>query len=344
MHIQLLFAASDSTSINQTAQQAGNILKQISDAIFNTRSLFILLICLLAGVIFGRIVSGILRRISRSVGRQADRSEGLSTVNRLRRIETLLVLSIAIVRSFFIVVALYFWWVYTHPQQQPTALIGASALIAIIAGGVFGPVLRDLAFGGGMMAEHWFGVGDLITIEPFAGIQGVVERVSLRSTKIRGLNGEIIWMSNQNIGGVRIAQKGVRSIALELFVSSEKRAADMIHRVNELLPRGASLLTSPLSIMTIERKESDLWHLTAIGETAPGREWLLEKNAVEILTNLDKEHKKPVLLAPPIARFADNDTERKFARAIHNAKKTYVRPRLLSFGSNHEQGRHKRSK
>ncbi|HEX3569172.1 MAG TPA: mechanosensitive ion channel family protein [Candidatus Saccharimonadales bacterium] len=343
MQLRTMLAAGAAApiSLDQTVHQTSNILKQISDAVFNTRSLLILVITLLVGTIAGRIVSGILRHISLAVGRQADRAEGLSTVNRLRRVETLIILSIAIVKSLFIILALYFWWVYTHPTQQPTALIGASALIAIIAGGVFGPVLRDLAFGGGMMAEHWFGVGDLITIEPFPNIQGVVERVTLRSTKIRGLNGEIIWISNQNIAGVRIAQKGVRSIALELFVSSEKRAADLIAHVNELLPRGPALLASPIVIMTVERKGPDLWHLTALGEVAPGREWILQENAIEILKRLDADHKKPILLAPPIARFADNDTERKFARAISNAKKTYTRSRFFSLPSRDQRPRKK---
>jgi hypothetical protein len=223
--------------------------------------------------------------------------------------------------------ALYFWWVYTHPGNQPGALIGASALLAVIIGGVFSPLLRDFAFGGGMMAEHWFGVGDLISIEPYTDIQGVVERITLRSTRIRGLNGEVIWMANQNIAGVRIAQKGVWTLAIELFVSDRKRAEDLIDQTNALLPTGPSLLASPLQVMTVDQRGDRLWHITAIGETAPAREWLIEKTAIDLLKKLDEKSEHPVLIADPIARYADNDTERQFARAVRNAKKSRRAPR-----------------
>ncbi|TAH31627.1 hypothetical protein EYC58_05815 [Candidatus Saccharibacteria bacterium] len=73
--------------------------------------------------------------------------------------------------------------------------------------------------------------------------------------------------------------------------------------------------------MTADEHDEKVWHLTAIGETAPGREWLIEKTAIELLKSLDEKAKEQVLLADPVARFADNDTERQFARAVTNAKK-----------------------
>jgi hypothetical protein len=178
-----------------------------------------------------------------------------------------------------------------------------------------------------MMAEHWFGVGDLVTIAP-NDIQGVVERITLRSTRIRGLNGEIIWVSNQNISSVRIAQKGVWTVAIELFVTDKARAEQLVEQVNTLLPTGPSLVVSPLAIMTNAERADGVWHLTALAETAPGRNWLIERTAIELLKNLDDKSKKPILLAEPIARYADNDTEREFARAVNNAKKTRRSRRL----------------
>jgi hypothetical protein len=302
--------------------QAQDAFSELSDGIFAGRSLLILLVCLVLGTLLGKLFALVLRRVSRSFGKRADASSDLAVVNRLRRYETWTILSIAIVRVFFVVFALYLWWVITHPNGQPTALVGASALLIVIIGGVFGPLLRDFSFGSGMMAEHWFGVGDLITVEPFDGMQGVVERITLRSTRIRGLNGEVIWISNQNIQAVRIAQKGVWTMAIELFVTDQAAAEELVDRTNALLPTGPSLVASRLHIMTADEREKDLWHITAVAETAPGREWLIEKTAIELLKNLDEKSKKPVLITDPIARYADNDTERQFARAVRNAKKT----------------------
>lgn len=316
-----MFSYLADTAAKQTLQQSSNVLKQISNTVFGGNSLMILIISLVAAALMGKICSTILRRLSRSFGHRAEAATNLQSAQGLRRLETWTILSIAILRVLFFVIALYFWWVFTHPTNKPGALIGASALLAVILGGVFTPLLRDFAFGGGMMAEHWFGVGDLITI-PYPDIQGVVERITLRSTRIRSLNGEIIWVANQNISAVRIAQKGVVTMALELFVNDPTQAEVLIDQVNSLLPTGPSLVASPLGIMTKDRRNEHLWHMTAIGETAPGREWLIERTAAELITKLDQKSKNPVLVTDPVARYADNDTERQFARAVRIAKKT----------------------
>lgn len=318
---------------DKTLQQSTSVFKQISNALFAGNSLWVLLISLVVAGLVGKIFSVVLRRASRAFGRRADAAGNLVIVNRFRRLETWTILSIAIVRMLCIVLGLYFWWVFTHPHNRPSGLIGASALIVVILGGVFSPLLRDFAFGGGMMAEHWFGVGDLITIEPFTGIQGVVERITLRSTRIRGLNGEVIWISNQNISGVRIAQKGVWTMAIELFVTDPKKAEALIERANDLLPTGPSLVASRLGIMSADERSKDLWHVTAVGETAPGREWLLERTAIDLLKKLDEQSKQPILITDPVARYADNETERQFARAVNNAKKTRRKARTIKLGS-----------
>lgn len=312
---------------DKTLQQSSNVFKQISNSLFTGNSLVILLIALVVSSVLGKVVSIFLRRLSRGFGRRADAATDLATVNHFRRWETWTILSIAVARVILVVLGLYFWWAYIHPNNKPSGVIGASAIIVLLLSGVFSPLLRDFAFGGGMMAEHWFGVGDLITIEPFTNIQGVVERITLRSTRIRGLNGEVIWIANQNIAGVRIAQKGVWTLAIELFVTDPKRAEALIERANDLLPTGPSLLARQLTIMTLDQRADDLWHITVIGETAPGRQWLIEKTAIDLLQKLDEKSKKPILLSEPVARYADNDTERQFARAVRNAKKTRRTPR-----------------
>lgn len=301
-------------------------LRQVAENAFDGNALLILLALMAIALVLGKILSSVLRRLSRMVGKRADASVELGRANRLRRVETWMILSIAIVRTICIIVGLYFWWVITHPHEQPTALFGASAVLVVVIGGVFSPLLRDFAFGSGMMAEHWFGVGDLVTIEPF-NLQGVVERITLRSTRLRGLNGEVIWVANQNIGSVRIAQKGVWPIALEMFVSDLPKAQKLIERANTLLPTGPALVASRLVITNVDKRSDDVWHVTVVGETAPGREWLLENTALALLKKLDGDAKNTVLITDPVARYADNDTERQFARAVTNAKKTRRAPR-----------------
>jgi len=216
-----LFAASQ---LDNALDQTRQVFQRFTDSFLSGESILTFVIAMTIAVVLGRLIAAIMRRFARAVSRTADKAQDLKEVNRLRRIETLTILAVALVRMLLVILALYFWWVYAHPSQQSNALIGASALAVIIASATVGPILRDLAYGGVMMAEHWYGVGDHVRVEPFADLQGVVERVTLRSTRIRGLNGEVIWLNNQNIQGVRVLTKGVRTTAIELFVSDLDRA------------------------------------------------------------------------------------------------------------------------
>jgi small conductance mechanosensitive channel len=253
-----------------------------------------------------------------------DKTQDIGTVNRLRRFETLLVLFVALLRTLLVVIALYFWWVYTHPFERPGAIIGASALFALILGAVLSPVLRDMASGSVMMAERWYGVGDHVTIEPFT-LQGIVERVTLRSTRIRSLSGETVWVNNQGISAVRVSPRGVSTMAIELYVSDLDRGLELIEETDLRLPNGPLMVVKPLTVMTKTKLSDHLYHITTIGETAPERQWLLEKHSVEIIQELDKQSDESVLQHEPIVRFADTEAERRFARTISNASK----PRII---------------
>lgn len=295
--------------------------KNATDSFLNFQSLSVLVITVTVALVVGRVAAYFLRRLVSLIARKADQTQDLHTVNRLRRLETFIILSIAVIRTLLLMFALFVWWTYGHPTGKPTALIGAGALVVILISGALSPVLRDITAGSFMMAEQWYGVGDHIRVEPFVDFQGVVERVTLRSTRIRGLNGEVMWVGNQHIMGVRLAPRGIRTMALELFVTNVAEGEKLIAKTNKRLPIGPLLVTSPLHIVSSEEVGEKLWQITAVGETAPGREWLLEFSAVDLIKQLDKENKVQIIAHGPLARYADSDAERRFSRTIHNARK-----------------------
>lgn len=181
-------------------------------------------------------------------------------------------------------------------------------------------VLRDITTGAAMIIEGWFHVGDFIKVEPFIDVGGVVERFTLRSTKLRSLSGEVVWIHNQQIQAVHVTPNGLRTYAVDVFTKDPERATAVLQEIIDAVPSSAALVAKPLKLGIIEEWNDGLWHIVVEGKTAPGREWLIEKFFVGAIKEVDSRKKKAdrIFFYEPTARYADPVAERKFKRAVRN--------------------------
>jgi hypothetical protein len=259
----------------------------------------------------------VVPRLAQFLSNLPDNADSTDKVWQLRRAETFLSIGAALVRTLAVCVILYICWRFVMPTTAPIALIGASAFFAILAGSTIGPLLRDVAFGTMMIAERWYNVGDHIIVEPFANVSGVVEQLTPRSTKLRSLTGEAIWLHNQNIQGVRVTSRGLRTMAIEVFVNDLEAGKRMIEQAIRALPTGPTMLARQLKISETEKLSDELWRITAVGQTTPGREWLIEDFAIKAITKYDELNGDAAnIVHGPITRYADATAERRFRRSI----------------------------
>lgn len=282
------------------------------------RSILVLILALIAAYGFSKLIALAIVRIAQFVAVSSDTTDNIERQIRLRRVETYLSVAIALVRALVVgVVAFYVWKLLSPSASVSTAAIGASAFFIVLAGGTIGMVLRDITAGSAMIIEQWFHVGDYIRVEPFLDVSGVVERMTLRSTKLRSLNGEIIWMHNQHIQAVKVTPRGLRTIAVDIFVNNEKVGRNLIEKAIETVPIGTMKVVKKPKISRAEQWGDKLYWFTVVGQMPPGREWLIETYFIESLRELDARRRGPkTFVRPPIARFADEDAERSFKRAV----------------------------
>lgn len=282
------------------------------------RSVLILLVTLFVAYWFSKLVALVIVRLAQFVAVNSDTTDNIERQIRLRRVETYLSVAIALTRALIVgVVAFYAWRILSPNASASTAAIGASAFFIVLAGGTIGMILRDLTSGAAMIIEQWFHVGDYIRVEPFLDVSGVVERMTLRSTKLRSLNGEVIWMHNQHIQAVKVTPRGLRTIAIDIFVNNEKVGRNLIEKAIETVPIGTMKVVKKPKIARAEQWGEKLYWFTVVGEMPPGREWLMENYFIESLHELDARRKGPkTFVRPPIARYADADAERSFKRAV----------------------------
>ena len=287
------------------------------------RSMLILALSLIAAYILSRILTGGIIKLAQVIGSQSDAASSEEHALRLRQIETYLSVAVAIVRAAIVATVGVVMWITISPgATSGAAAIGASAFFIVFAGQSFGMIMRDITAGAAMIVERWFNVGDFVKLEPFSDVSGVVERLTLRSTRIRSLSGEIIYVHNQQILAAHVTPRGVRTMAVDIFVRDRVEGEKAIEEVINTVPTGTMMMARPLRIKYAERWNDEIWRITVVGEMLPGREWLVERYFVNALKDIDdgKEKKDRLIIHEPIARFADSIADNRFKRAVRIKK------------------------
>lgn len=292
------------------------------------RAVLILLISILFAYWLSRFLAKGIIFLAQKVSVHTDNETREDRFVLYRQVETYLSVAVAAIRVVVVSVVAYVTWRILTPEGSAAlggsgaAAVGASAFFIVFAGATIGLLLRDITAGATMIIEKWFTIGDFIKVEPFIDMQGVVERMTLRSTKLRSLSGEVIWIHNQQIQAVHVTPRGVRTIAVDIFVKDIQAGESAVQRVVNAMPTGATMLARPLKMTKPEQWGEGVWRITVVGETTPGREWLMDQYFVNAIKKIDDDAKKAdkLLALEPIARYADPVADKRFKRAVRVAQ------------------------
>jgi small-conductance mechanosensitive channel len=309
---------------DQFFERAGHELSSFLTQGNPYRSLLILIASLVISYWLSRFVAQFIIFIAQRVAVRSDNESDITKSIRLRQVETYLGVTVAVVRVVIVAVVAYVAWRVLSPVESKAvggsgaAAIGASAVFIVVAGQTIGPLLRDITAGATIIIEQWFTVGDYIKVEPFWNVTGVVERLTLRSTKLRSLSGEVIFIHNQKIDAVHVTPNGVRTLAVDVLVNDKELGEKLVKNTIAKLPTGPMMIAERLRIVETAKWSEELWMLTVQGKTVPGREWLIENYFVAELHNENSRvlKKNRALVSDPIVRYADPVTERRFRRAV----------------------------
>jgi small-conductance mechanosensitive channel len=229
----------------------------------------------------------------------------------LKRRET----SVAVIRTGIAYIAFAAALVLTAAQLtggfgRLTAVAGAS-FILILVGFSAQRMLMDIIAGFNMFVEHWYSVGDTIAI-PMLEVQGIVEDLSLRRTKLRSLDGEVINIHNSQIAAVRVLPGGVKEFDVELVASSREAAELLVEHVGAILPEGPTTFVRRPIIHQVDDLAPGLVRLRMRAAVAPGREWLVHGFYTDLLKERADKH---LIVHGPVVLTVDDKVERSFARA-----------------------------
>jgi len=165
----------------------------------------------------------------------------------------------------------------------PLASLVAPATVVGVAVG-FGAqrVVQDLLSGLFMISERQYGFGDLIRISSLGattGVTGTVEDFTLRITRLRTVNGEVVIIPNGAIQQVTNLSRDWARAVIDVPVAS---SVDVSHAIAILRkacndafadPALKPLLLDPPAVMGVESIDVSTFSIRLVARTLPGKQF-----------------------------------------------------------------------
>lgn len=163
-----------------------------------------------------------------------------------------------------------------------TTLVAPAAVAGVALGFGAQRIVQDILAGFFIIAERQYGFGDLVRIAvPGAGdpISGTVEDVTLRITRIRAINGEVVITPNGQIVQVTNLSRDWARAVVDVPVP----AGVDVHWVNAVLRTVGDeayqdvgihrLMLDPPTVMGVESIGMDQFEVRLVARTLPGKQF-----------------------------------------------------------------------
>ncbi|PLS81499.1 hypothetical protein CYG49_01965, partial [Candidatus Saccharibacteria bacterium] len=118
------------------------------------RSVLIFILSLIFAYFVSNLVARAIVKLAQFISVRADNAPNDEKLIQLRRVETFLSVTIAVVRVVVVAVVAYLVWdalTVDENRNASAAAIGASAIFIVLAGGTINPLLRDITAGATMI-------------------------------------------------------------------------------------------------------------------------------------------------------------------------------------------------
>lgn len=163
-----------------------------------------------------------------------------------------------------------------------SGLVAPATIIGVALGFGAQRIVADLLAGFFMIAEHQYGYGDVIRVSPpgtTAGVEGTVEEVTLRITRLRTLGGEVLTLPNGEIRQVTNLSRDWARAVIDVPVPSGSDmdvVTETLERVNHDAfdddDLRALLLDRP-TLMGVQSIGAGYLTVRVVARTLPGKQF-----------------------------------------------------------------------
>ncbi len=160
---------------------------------------------------------------------------------------------------------------------QIGALLAGAGVAGLAIGFGAQNLVRDIISGFFIIFEDQFSVGDYIAT---AGVEGTVEEIGLRTTKILSWTGELHVLPNGNITQVTnySVHNGLAVVDINIpYESDVEQAESIIERTATMLPQKYEFIKETPEIIGVQNLDLSFYAIRVIASTDPGFQWAGER-------------------------------------------------------------------
>ncbi|MDF2523391.1 MAG: MscS Mechanosensitive ion channel [Clostridiales bacterium] len=208
-----------------------------------------------------------------------------------KRIDTLSTMVVSVFRySVYIMAAISILSFITKLfDLQP--VLAAAGIGGIVLGFGSQSIIKDVLSGAFIVIEDQFAVGDLITIED---LNGTVEEMELRVTKLRNFNGDLYIIPNGEIKKVTNHTRGNKAVIVDIpiiYSADLDKAIDLANRVCETAGNEFESIVEAPKVLGITEMGKDNMTMRILAKALPNQQWEVERRIRKLIKDeFDKEN------------------------------------------------------
>ena len=239
-----------------------------------------IVLLVLGSVLLARFISWVGEKITDRIDARATGGDALVRSEAAKHRH-----SLTQVITWTLIVLVYAVAVFAVLDRAGIPIGGLVAPATVLGVGLgFGAqrIVGDVLAGFFIITERQYGFGDVVSIQVVGGVEaaeGTIEDVTLRVTRLRSANGEVITLPNGQIVKVTNLSRDWARAVVDVPVPTTTD----VNRVNEILrevgaeafrdERLRPLLLDPPSVMGVETIDLEQVNVRMVARTLPGKQF-----------------------------------------------------------------------
>ena len=235
------------------------------------------------------IILWAMRLVHRAVNRSLGAALKDGNPETIRRANTLG----AVLENFARVVVISFFILETLQEFNVSVgpLIAGMGILGAALGFGSQSIVKDVIGGFFLLVENQFGVGDIISVD--AMHSGMVERMTLRVTMLRDLEGRAHYIPNGTISEVVVMSKEFAKAMVEVEVSQDEdvvRVMDVLRELGVAMAAELDTVLEPTEVPGIVSMTPHSCVIRTLTKCAPGQQWAVGREyRLRIAVRFQKE-------------------------------------------------------